>query len=151
MKISNWHDRMIPSWWSALGVLVLAATAGLFLVFYPVYQGVSVKGSSSGVVTSSSESGTLIPKNGLWALVSSCIPIVLAALGLIAVARKVSSLLGFLAVHCSASSCSPVPYWPVLLPAAIALLLSAGLTYERRKRADAPGVANDFMAGTAGT
>ena len=134
MKISDRHDRVTPSGWAALVALLLAVAAGLFLVFYPLYQGVSVTGSSSGVVTSGSESGTLITENGLWAAVPLCIPIVLAALGLVAVARRRRSLawvlggvlLGFVVL-------SGFTIGLFYLPAAIALLLSAGLTDSSRK------------------
>ena len=134
MKISNRHHRMIPSWWAALGALVLAVAADLFLVLYPVYQGVSVTGSSSGVVTTSSESATLITENGLWVLVPLCIPIVLAALGLIAAARSRRALawvlggvlLGFVVL-------SGFTIGLFYLPAAITLLLSAGLTGSSSK------------------
>ena len=134
MKISDRHDRVTPSGWAALAALLLAIVAGLFLAFYPVYQGVSATGSSSGVVTSSSESGTLITVNGLWVLVPLCIPIVLAALGLIAVARRRRALvwvlggvlLGFVVL-------SGFTIGLFYLPAAIALLLSAGLTGSSRK------------------
>ena len=134
MKTSNRHDRVTPSGWAALVALLLTIVAGLFLAFYPVYQGVSATGSSSGVVTSSSESGTLVTENGLWALVPLCIPIVLAALGLIAVARGRRApvwvlggvLLGFVVL-------SGFTIGLFYLPAAIALLLSAGLTDSSRK------------------
>lgn len=128
MRISNRHDRMTPSAWAALVALLLTVAAGLFLAFYPVYQGVSATGSSSGVTTISSERATLITENGLWVIVPLCVPIALAALGLLAVARRRrvlvwvlgGVLLGFVVL-------SGFTIGLFYLPAAIALLLSAGL------------------------
>ena len=136
MRISNRHGRVAPSGWAALIAVLLTFVAGLFLAFYPVYQGVSVTGSSSGVVTSSSESATLITENGLWVVVPLCIPIVLAALGLIAVTTRRRTLvwvlggvlLGFVVL-------TGFSIGLFYLPAAIALLLSAGLTDSSRKLA----------------
>ena len=129
MSISNRHDRMTQSVWAALVAVLLTVAAGLFLAFYPVYQGVSATGSSSGVTAISSERATLITENGLWVIVLLCVPIVLAALGLLAVARRRrvlawvlgGVLLGFVVL-------SGFSIGPFYLPAAIALLLSAGLT-----------------------
>lgn len=128
MSISNRYDRMTPAAWAALVALLLTVAAGLFLAFYPVYQGVSATGSSSGVTTISSERATLVTENGFWMIVVLCLPIVLAALGLLAVARRRrvlawvlgGALLGFVVL-------SGFTIGLFYLPAAIALLLSAGL------------------------
>ena len=136
MKLPNRPGPTTPSGWAALVALLLAFAAGLFLALYPVYQGVSVTGSSSGVVTSSRESATLITENGLGAVVLLCIPIVLAALGLPAAARRRrvlvwvpgGVLLGFVVL-------SGFTIGLFYLPAAIALLLSAGMADSSRKLA----------------
>ena len=136
MRISNRRDRMTPSAWAALVAVLLTIAAGLLLAFYPVYQGVSATGSSSGVTTISSERATLITENGLWVIALLCIPIVLAALGLLAAARRRrvlawvlgGVLLGFVVL-------SGFTIGPFYLPAAIALLLSAGLADSSRKLA----------------
>ncbi len=136
MKILDRHDRITPSVWAALVALLLTVAAGVFLVFYPAYQGVSGGASSSGVVTSSSQSATLIAVNGFGIVVALCVPIALAALGLLAAARRRrvlvwvpgAVLLGFVVL-------TGFTIGLFYLPAAIALLLSAGLTGSSRKLA----------------
>ena len=104
--------------------------------FYPIYQGVSVTASSSGAVTSSSEGGTIVAENGLWVVVPLCIPPVLAALGMIAVARRRRALVWVLGgVLLGFAVLSGFSIGLFYLPAAIALLLSARLTGWSRKPA----------------
>lgn len=121
---------MTASGWAALAAVLLAAAAGLLLAAYPVYQGVSVTATSSGTVTSGSESATLIEENGVWAAVLLCIPVALAGLGLVGarlLRRRVLVwasavvLLGFVLL----GSLSIGVFY---LPAGVALLIAAALT-----------------------
>jgi hypothetical protein len=121
--------------WIALAAVLLAVGAGLLLAFYPVYQGVSETASSSGVVTSSSDSATLVGENGAWVVVLLCVPVALAALGLVASLRGrrvlmwvlAAVLLGFVVL-------GGFSIGLFYLPAALALLVAAGLTEVRGER-----------------
>jgi hypothetical protein len=134
MKILGRHDRMTPARWAALVALLLAVTAGLFLVFSPAYHGVSESVSSSGVVTSSSQSASLIAVKGFGIVFALCVPIALAALGLLAAAGRRRVLVW---VPGAALLCFVVltgfSIGLLYLPAAIALLLSAGLMGSSRR------------------
>jgi hypothetical protein len=129
MSTSSARRMMPASGWAALAAILLAAMAGLFLAFYPAYQGVSETASSSGAVTSSSDSATLIDENGAWVIFLMCIPVALAALGLVGAVRGrrvlvsvlAAVLLGFVVV-------GGFSIGLFYAPAALALLVAAGLT-----------------------
>lgn len=129
--------RAPASSWIALAAVLLAVGAGLLLALYPVYQGVGETASSSGAVTSSSDSATLVGENGTWVILLLCIPVALAALGLVAslwgrrVLLWVSAvvLLGFVIL-------GGLSIGLFYFPAALALLVAAGLTEARGQ----PGV-----------
>jgi hypothetical protein len=118
--------------WAALAALTLAAAAGLFLTLYPVYQGVSESVSSSGTVTSSGDSATLIAENGAWVILPLCVPVALAVSGLLGAVRgrrrvvwvSAAVLLGFVVL-------AGFSIGLFYAPAALALLAAAGLTQAR--------------------
>ena len=126
---------MTTAGWVALAAVALAVAAGLGLAFYPVYQGESETVSSSGVVTSSSDSATLIDENGPWVAFLLCVPVVLAALGLWVALRGQRTLAwifaGVLLGFCVLGGFSIGLFY---LPAALSLLLAAGLTEGRAGR-----------------
>jgi hypothetical protein len=119
-----------------MAAVILAAAAGLFLALYPVYQGVSESVSPTGAVTSSSDGTTLIDENGAWVIPLLCVPLVLAVLGLwgatggrrALVWVPAAVLLGFVVV----GGFSIGLFYG---PAALALLVAAGLTVTRGGRA----------------
>jgi hypothetical protein len=120
---------MTAAGWVALAAVALAVAAGLGLAFYPVYQGESETVSSSGVVTSSSDSATLIDENGPWAAFLLCVPVVLATLGLWVALRRHKTLAwifaGVLLIFCVLGGFSIGLFY---LPAALVLLVAARLT-----------------------
>jgi hypothetical protein len=133
MSTSHTRRGMTAAAWVALAGVLLALAAGLLLAFYPVYQGESVTSSSSGVVTRSSDSATLIEENGSWAVFLLCVPGVLAALGLWGALRGGRRLVwvfaGVLLAFVLLASLSIGLFY---FPAALALLLAAGLTGRGR-------------------
>ena len=124
---------MTAAGWVALAALSLAVAASLGLAFYPVYQGESETVSSSGVVTSSTDSATLIDENGTWAAVLLCVPVGLAVLGLWGALRRRKALVwifgGVLLAFCVLGGFSIGLFY---LPAGLLLLLAAGLTEGER-------------------
>jgi hypothetical protein len=132
MSTSIPSHRVPASAWVALAAVLLTAAAGLLLAFYPAYQGASTSVSSSGVVTSSTDSATLVEENGTWVLVLLCVPVALAAAGLLGALRgrrvvvwvAAGVLLGF-------GVLGGFSIGLFYLPAAAALLLAAGLTKGR--------------------
>lgn len=132
MDKSNAHRIMTASGWLAVIAVVLAAAAGLFLALYPVYQGVSESVSSSGAVTSSTDSATLVAENGSWVILVLCVPVALAALGLMGAVRErrtatwaaALTLLGFVIL-------GGFSIGLFYAPAALALLAAAGMTRAR--------------------
>lgn len=135
MGMADARRGMTAAGWVALAAVTLAVAAGIGLAFYPVYQGEGESASSSGVVTSSTDSATLIAENGPWVALLLCVPAVLAALGLWAALRGHRSLAwifaGVLLGFCVLGAFSVGLFY---LPAALALLLAAGLTEGRAGR-----------------
>ena len=135
MGTSDARRGMTAAGLVALAAVALAVAAGLGLAFYPVYQGESESASSSGVVTSSSDRATLIEENGPWVAFLLCVPIVLAALGLWVALRGHRTLAwtfaGVLLGFCVLGGFSIGLFY---LPAALALLLAAGLTEGKAGR-----------------
>jgi hypothetical protein len=133
MSASYTRRGMTAAGWVALAGVLLALAAGFWLAFSPVYQGESVTMSSSGVVTRSSESATLIEENGSWAVVLLGIPVVLAALGLLAVLRGWRRLVWvFAGVLFAFVVLAGMSVGLFSFPAALALLVAAGLTGRGR-------------------
>jgi hypothetical protein len=135
MSTSGVRLGMSAAGWSALVALVLAVTVGLGLAFYPVYQGESQTVSSSGVVTSSSDSATLIDENGPWVAFLLCVPVALAVLGLWSALLGHKTLAwvfaGVLLAFCVLAGFSIGLFY---LPAALSSLLAARLTRRRAGR-----------------
>ncbi len=124
-----------PAGWVALAAALLAVGAGLWLVFLPVYQGVSETVSSSGAVTGSSDSATLIDQNGSWVVFPLCIPVILAALGFFATKRESRVLAWVLAAAlCGFVLLTGFSIGLFFAPAAGALLLAAILTDSAKTR-----------------
>jgi hypothetical protein len=122
--------RNRPSVWAAAVAVVLAVAAGLWLALDPdFYQGVTSAVSSSGVVTVSHTSASLIEENGWWVVGLLCVPVALAGVGLYCALRERRVflwaaglvLLGFVVV-----SGFTIGMWYV--PAALALLVASGLS-----------------------
>ena len=135
MGTSGTRRGMTGAGWVALAAMALAVAAGLGLAFYPVYQGESETVSSSGVVTSSSDSATLIAENGPWVALLLCVPVLLAALGLWSALRGHKTLAwvfaGVLLAFCVVGGFSIGLFY---LPAGLSLLLAAGMTEGRAGR-----------------
>ena len=123
---------MTAAGWVALAALLLAVAAGAGLALLPVYQGESETVSSSGAVTSSSESATLIEENGAWVALLLCVPVALAALGLWGALRRRRALV-WIAAGCLLAFCLLGGFSIGLsyVPAGVALLVAAGLTGRR--------------------
>ncbi len=136
MSRSSARRTMPASGWAALAAVILATAAGLFLALYPVYQGVSESVSSSGAVTRSSDSATLVAENGAWVILLLCVPVALAVLGLsgavwgrrAVVWVPAAVLLGFVIL-------GGFSIGLFYAPAALALLAAAGLMRARGGRA----------------
>jgi hypothetical protein len=126
---SSARRSMPASGWAALAAVILATAAGLFLALYPVYQGVSESVSSSGAVTSSTDSATLIAENGAWVILLLCVPVALAVVGLMGAVRGPRALVWapavVLLVFVLLAGFSIGLFYA---PAALALLAAAGLT-----------------------
>jgi len=119
----------VSAWAAAVG-LVLAIAAGVWLGLAPdFYQGASSSVSSSGVVTTTQTSASLVEENGVWVIGLLCVPVALTALALYCAVRRrrvllwVSGLvlLGFVVV-----SGFTIGMWYV--PAALAVLIASGLS-----------------------
>ena len=135
MSTTSARRRTPASTWIALVAVLLAAGAGLLLAFSPVYQGVREAASSSGAVTSSRDRATLVGENGAWAVVLLCVPVALAVLGLAGSVRGRSRLVWVLAgVLLGFVVLGGFSIGLFYLPAAVALLLAAGLTEARGGR-----------------
>jgi hypothetical protein len=121
--------------WAALAAVLLAVGVGLWLAFSPSYQGTSETVSSSGAVTSTSGSATLIAVNGSWVIFLLCVPVILAALGLLGAVRgqrvlvwvSTAVLLGFVVL-------GGFSIGLFYFPSALALLLAGALTEARERR-----------------
>ena len=112
----------------------MAWGAGLWLVFGPVYQGVSVSASLPGEPSGEAtrHTATLLEVNGLWVLWLLLVPVLLSGLALLAVAftdagqarRKASLWLAALALlaFCLVGILSIGLFY---LPVALALLAAA--------------------------
>ena len=91
--------------------------------------------SSSGAVTSSSDSATLIAENGAWVILLLCVPVALAVLGLVGAARRRRALVWVpAAVLLVFVLLGGFSIGLLYLPAALALLVAAGLTEARGER-----------------
>jgi hypothetical protein len=119
----------VSAWAAAVG-LVLAVTAGLWLALYPdFYQGASSAVSSSGVVTITRTSASLIEENGVWVVGLLCIPVALTALALCFAVRRRRVLLwacGLVLLGFVVVSGFTIGMWYV--PAALAVLIASGLS-----------------------
>lgn len=117
------------STWAAAAALVLAVAAGLWLALYPdLYRGASTSVSSSGVVTTTRESASLIEENGAWVVGLLCVPVALAAAGLYCAVRRRRVLLwtcGLALIGFVVASGSSIGLW--YAPAALAVLVASGL------------------------
>ena len=134
MGTSDAPRGMGAAGWLALAAVLLAVVAGLWLAFYPAYQGESETVSSSGIATSS-ESSTLIDENGAWAAFLLCVPVILAGLGLWGALRRRRTLLWiFAGVLLAFVVLGGFSIGLFFFPAALALLLAAGLTEGRGGR-----------------
>lgn len=137
MSMSSARRGMPASGWAALVAVILAAAAGLFLAFYPVYQGVSESVSSSGAIASSSGSATLVAENGAWVILLLCVPLALAALGLLGAVRGRRALVWAPAVVLLVFALlAGFSIGLLYIPTALALLAAAGLTQARGGRAE---------------
>jgi hypothetical protein len=120
------------STWAAAGGLVLAVAAGVWLAGDPdFYQGASSSVSSSGVVTNTVESASLIEENGLWVVGLLCIPVALAALGLycsVSGRRVLLWVSGLLLIGFVVFSGFTIGMW--YTPAALAVLIASGLSRD---------------------
>jgi len=111
---------------AALAGALMAAAAGLMLAFFPVYQGVGATATSSGGDVSGTYSTTVLEQNGAWVVLLLCLPVALAAIGLVGAARRnrllvwapAAVLLGF-------SMLAGFSIGLFYVPAAVALLLAA--------------------------
>jgi len=140
MQESQVNRRMTLPVGAALAGVLMGVVAGLFLVFSPVYQGVSETATSSGGVVSGTYGATLLEQNGAWVLLLLCLPVTVAAIGLVGAARRnrllvwapAAVLLGF-------SLLAGFSIGLFYVPAAVALLLAA-VTVQRsgetRRRSD---------------
>ncbi len=121
--------RADVSMWAAAAGLVLAVAAGVWLAVDPgLYQGVSTSVSSSGVVTTTAESASLVEKNGVWVVGLLCLPVALAGFGLYCAVRRRRVLLwvsGLLLIGFVVASGFAIGLW--YAPAALALLVASGL------------------------
>lgn len=136
MNKSNAHRTMPASGWLAAIAVVLAAAAGLFLALYPMYQGVSESASSGGSVTGSSDSATLIAENGSWVILLLCVPVALAALGLVGALRGPRAVMWAAAlILIGIVFLGGFSIGLFYAPAALALVAAAGLTQARGGRA----------------
>ena len=127
-----------PAGRAALAAVLLAVGAGLWLVFLPSYQGVSETVSSSGAVTRSSDTATLIGENGSWVVFLLCVPVLLAALGSFATIRESRVLAWVLgAALCGFVLLTGFSIGLLYAPAAFALLLAAILTDSAKTRSSA--------------
>ena len=126
---------------AALAGVLMGVVAGLFLVFSPVYQGVSETATSSGGVVSGTYGATLLEQNGAWVLLLLlCLPVALAAIGLVGAARRRRLLVWAPAVVLLGFSLlAGFSIGLFYVPAAAALLLAA-VTVQRpgetRRRSD---------------
>lgn len=140
MHESQVNRRMTLPVGAALAGVLMGVVAGLFLVFSPVYQGVSETATSSGGVVSGTYSATLVEQNGAWVLLLLCLPVALAAIGLVGAARRRRLLVWAPAVVLLGFSVlAGFSIGLFYVPAAAALLLAA-VTVQRpgetRRRSD---------------
>ena len=126
--------RQARTVWVALVALLLAAVAGAWLALSPgFYQGVSVTASPSGEVVERSERASLLAENGMWALGLLAVPVVLTGLWVFGAARGFRILLWSVAVVLLVFSViSSMTIGLFYLPAAVALLVAAGLCTSSR-------------------
>jgi hypothetical protein len=119
----------VSAWAAAVG-LVLAIAAGVWLAAYPdFYQGASSSVSSSGVVTTTQTSASLVEENGVWVIGLLCVPVALTALALYFAVRRRRVLLwlsGLVLLGFVVVSGFTIGMWYV--PAALAVLIASGLS-----------------------
>ena len=122
--------------WAAATAVVLAAAAGLWLALDPdFYRGATSAVTSTGGVTMTETSASLIEENGWWVVGLLCVPVALAVFGLYCAVRRRRVLLwaaGLVVLGFVVISGFTIGMW--YLPAALALLVAAGLS-----RGPAPG------------